>query len=93
MLSKISKKRFLTNFKSISDDVNSFEKLAKKSWRHFFWRAFYIYLFYLINWKIMTMFICKLILTPTVVVNNILKTVILIILSPIFRDIKKLRSV
>ena len=37
--------------------------------------------------------ICKLILRPTVVVNNILKTVILIIPSPIFRDIKKLRSV
>ena len=31
MLSYISKKRFLANFKSPSDDVISFAKLAKKS--------------------------------------------------------------
>ena len=40
MLSNISKKCFYTNFKSASDDVISFEKLA---WRHFVWRAFHIY--------------------------------------------------
>ena len=39
MLSNISKKCFYTNFKSTSDDVISFEKLA---WRHFVWRAFHI---------------------------------------------------
>ena len=84
MLSNSSKKCFYTNFKSASDDVISFEKLA---WRHFVWRAFHIYLFYLINCKIMMRSICKLTLKPTFAVNNVLEMDIVIILSPIFCDI------
>ena len=36
--------------------------------------------------------ICKLTLKATAAVNNILETGILVILSPIFRDIQKRRS-
>ena len=53
----------------------------------------FIYLFYLINCKIMMRSICKLTLKATAAVNKILETDILIILSPIFRDSQKLRSV
>ena len=35
---------FFTNLKSTCDDVISFAKLAKTSWRHFVWQAFYVYL-------------------------------------------------
>ena len=93
MLSNISKKRFLANFKSPSDDVISFAKLAKKSWRHFVWQTFFIYLFYLIHCNIMMRSIFKLTLKPTVAVNNTLKTGILTILSLISCDIQKLWSV
>ena len=51
------------------------------------------YLFFLINCKIMMRSICKFNFKATVAVNNILETGILIILSPIFRDIQKIRSV
>ena len=93
MLQNISKKRFFTNFKSTRDDAISFGKSVKKSWRHFFWRAFLIYLFYLINSKIMMRSIFKLTLKAIVALNNILETGILIIFSSIFRDIHKLQSV
>ena len=53
----------------------------------------FIYLFFLTNCKIMMRSICKLTLKANVVVNNILETGILIILSTVFRDIQKLRSV
>ena len=46
------------------------------------------YLFFLINCKIMMRSICKLNLKATVSVNKILETGVLIILSPIFRDIE-----
>ena len=46
------------------------------------------YLFFLIICKIMMRSICKLNLKANVSVNNILGTGILIILSPIFRDIQ-----
>ena len=45
MLWTILKKHlFFTNLKSTCDDVISFAKLAKTSWRHFVWQAFYVYL-------------------------------------------------